>query len=705
MKKLLWLLMIAAVPVWAVRTERWEITTAQNFLRGKLYRLSISSDGELRLGYGANKAGEFAKEIWCSTVARDGTIYFGTGSPADIYRIKDGQVAKVLETDAIAVTALATDSHGNVYGATLPEGKIFKAAAGKNEGAEFCRLRSPYLWSLVFDKEDRLFAGTGPDGKIYRVGPDGKAEEWFAAEESNLMSLAIDADGALLAGGSDRGLLYRISEKGKGVVLHEFAEDEVKTLVVSGADLYVGVNKQKVKRPRGTAARRPSAAEFEELTQRLTTQFGTRPTTESGERARETPPEARMGNLLLGSLYKRNASGRVDRLTTWESEAVMDMALDRDGDLIVATAGQGRVYRIHGSEKWELLFDLDEQQALTVAVRDGRLAFVGTGNIGNGYLVDPEQATEGEYTSEVHDSRFLTTWGNLTWRGSGAVGVMTRTGNTALPDNTWSAWSEALTNSPSKVISPRARFIQVRARLANKSAPVLQSLNLYSQIQNQKPEVTSIDIGEKPKPEKAKEEKTDSGDEEKEKKPDDPRPKQASALKRVSWRATSKDGDVLVYRLYYRADGDDVWVPVPLDKPLKKLEYWWDTESVPDGWYKVKVVASDEESNPAGTELTDESVSDSVKVDNRRPEVANLAFNAGKLTGTARDNLSLIRYLEYSVDGGEWKFFGPKDGVFDDREESFEVSLEVKPGPHSIAVRAADEEGNVGVEKISVRVK
>ncbi len=26
-------------------------------------------------------------------------------------------------------------------------------------------------------------------------------------------------------------------------------------------------------------------------------------------------------------------------------------------------------------------------------------------------------------------------------------------------------------------------------------------------------------------------------------------------------------------------------------------------------------------------------------------------------------------------------------------------------GPHSIAVRATDEEGNVGVEKVSVRVK
>src|SRR6266705_3360915 len=164
----------------AVKTERWELNSSQDFMSGKLQRLIVTSVGELRLGYGTTKLGEFAKEIWCSTVARDGAIYFGTGSPADVYMVSDGQPAKLFETDAIAVTALATDSRGNVYAATLPEGKIFKIAAGKKAGAEFCRLRAPYVWSLVFDKDDRLFAGTGPDGKIYRVNPDGRAEEWFA---------------------------------------------------------------------------------------------------------------------------------------------------------------------------------------------------------------------------------------------------------------------------------------------------------------------------------------------------------------------------------------------------------------------------------------------------------------------------------------------------------------------------------------------
>lgn len=714
-------------PVSAVTTGRWELHTSADFMRGKLERLTVSSDGQLRLGYESTKLGEFAKEIWCSTVGPDGTIYFGTGSPADVYAVgKDDTATKLFETDAIAVTALALDSRGNLYAATMAEGKIFKMPPGRDkQGAEFCKLRAPYVWSLAIDKQGNLFAGTGPDGKLYRISSDGKAEEWFATEESNLLSLAFDADGALLAGGSDRGLLYKISAKNSGVVLHQFDEDEVKSLVWSNGNLYIGVNKQKVRRPRGPAGRRPSAGEFEDLTQQLSSQFGARQPAEAAGSQRETPPEARLANLLSGALYVRNADGRVDKIAGWDNESVSALTVDAEGGLLAAMAGAGRVYRVPDDQHWELLFDFDTHQALTLAMRDGRLAFVGTGNVGNAYVVDGQRAAAGEFTSEVRDSRFLTTWGNLSWMGSGTIAASTRTGNTALPDSTWSDWSAPIHTSPGKVGSPRARFIQLRLRLSSASKPVIEDVNLYYQIQNQKPDLSSVDVGERPKPvsDKSKPDTSAAKPEEGtgadaiaaaaamqspavERKPEELRPKPATTTQRISWHATDKDGDTLVYRLFYQAQDDDLWVPMPLDKPLKKTEYTWQTDSIPDGWYQIKVVASDEESNPAGAALTDEKTSNPEKVDNRRPEVVELAFQSASttITGVARDNLSLIRFLEYSVDGGEWKFFAPKDGVFDDREEAFEVEIGPLPtGPHYIAVRATDEEGNVGAEKIFVK--
>ena len=250
----------------AVKTERWEVKTPAEFMRGKLQRLAVNGDGGLQLGFNATKLGEFGKEIWCSTVTPDGTIFFGTGSPADVYAVgKDGKAAQVCQTDAIAVSALVSDTKGNVFAATLPEGKILKIGADR-KASDFCRLRSSYVWALAVDKDGALFAGCGPDGKIYRISADGKAEEWYTAEDSNILCLAFDpADGALLAGGSDRGLLYRVATKGKGSVLHEFAEDEVKALLVSGRDVFIAVNKQKARRARTpSTTRKPNAGEFED---------------------------------------------------------------------------------------------------------------------------------------------------------------------------------------------------------------------------------------------------------------------------------------------------------------------------------------------------------------------------------------------------------------------------------------------------------
>ena len=443
----------------------------------------------------------------------------------------------------------------------------------------------------------------------------------------------------------------------------------------------------------------------------LSAQFGA-PAAERVSRGRETPPEARIANVLAGALYLRNANGRVDRWASWENESLHAIARDAEGGVLLAMAGAGRVYRVPDAQHWEMLFDFDEKQVLTLAVRDGRLAFVGNGNIGNAYLVDAQKAADGEYTSEVHDCRFLATWGNLAWRSDGAVSVAARTGNTALPDNTWSPWSESLRQTPGKIASPRGRFIQLRATLARQSDPSLRSLTIHLQVQNQKPEVASVEVGEKSKAatatttDKPKAEPTE---------PTTPkpvteefRPKPSSPMKNISWRASDKDGDTLIYRLHYRAEGDEAWIPMLHGRALRTTEHAWDTDSIPDGWYRVKVTASDEECNPVGEALTDAKLSEPIKVNNSRPVVADLAFDAatGTLSGVARAKLSLLRFLEYSADGTEWKFFAPSDGVFDDREEKFAVKLQpaLAAGPHTIAVRATDEDGNLGVEKTTVKL-
>ncbi len=726
-------------PLAATKTQRWELGGINDFMRGRIDRLVVNSDGELRPGYGHVRLGEFAREIWCSMTAPDGTIYFGTGAPAEVYRLNaDGQTHRILETDAIAVTALALDAKGNLVAGTLADGKLYRLTPERireiAEGKEckerekvsaYGQLESPYVWALTLGKDGRLYAGTGPDGKVYVVEEDGTSSVWFESVDANILSLAWDAGGVLLAGGSDRGLLYRIEGKGKGTVLHEFAEDEIKSLAVVDNRLYIGVNRQKTRRPRIPVARVGAPTEVEQLTQRMTASPQAGATAEP-RRDRETPTVARMANLLSGALYVRQAEGRFDKLAGWENESVLDLKVDGQGRVLAALAGEGRVYRVSDRQQWELLFDFDESQALTMAMRDGQLAFVGTGNVGAGYRVDKDVSAEGTFTSDVYDAKFASHWGNVFWRGTGAISISTRSGNTRIPDELWSEWSAPLKENPSRVTSPPGRFVQMRAVLSSGSNPVLRTLTLHLQSQNQKPEIASLSVDGEAAGDKsvgktgattprasADGAMIDVSATAKTSAPAETvkveafRPRKASTTRKISWTASDRDGDSLVYRLYYRAEDDDVWVPMTLNEPLKKNEHTWETDSIPSGWYRVKLVASDEESNADEAALSDERISVPVKVDNRRPVVEVSAFDVatGILTGVARDDLSLIAFFEYAINGGNWKFFAPVDGVFDAPEEKFSVVVPgLMPGVHHIAVRATDEEGNIGVEHITVRV-
>ena len=75
-------------------------------------------------------------------------------------------------------------------------------------------------------------------------------------------------------------------------------------------------------------------------------------------------------------------------------------------------------------------------------------------------------------------------------------------------------------------------------------------------------------------------------------------------LETLQWRAEDENDDELVYDVLYRREGESSWKPLRRGVPDTILV--WDTNTVPNGSYFVKIVASDGPSNPAGTALTGE---------------------------------------------------------------------------------------------------
>src|SRR5690606_20501308 len=78
-----------------------------------------------------------------------------------------------------------------------------------------------------------LYVGTGDQGKVFRVTRAGTGELWYETGQSHVTAFAFDSQDRLLAGSEPNGLLYRISGKDKAFVLYDSNLPEIRSIHVS----------------------------------------------------------------------------------------------------------------------------------------------------------------------------------------------------------------------------------------------------------------------------------------------------------------------------------------------------------------------------------------------------------------------------------------------------------------------------------------
>jgi len=216
------------------------------------------------------------------------------------------------------------------------------------------RLAGPsedFYLSYVMTPEGTSYLGTGHEGKVYRLGQDGKAELYFQAPEMDVTSLAVDKKGNVYAGTSPNGKIYKISSPLKGEEFFNPAERYIwELLVLENGNLLAAVGES-------------------------------------------------------GGIYEISPQGEGRLVHKAAENHVLCLKLDRGGHIIAGSGGPGSVYRIEKSGgKAAVIFETPFEEVRSLAFDlDGRIyaAAGGTPSRGRDGLAPPAAGRQADVSVSV----------------------------------------------------------------------------------------------------------------------------------------------------------------------------------------------------------------------------------------------------------------------------------------------------------------
>jgi len=729
----------ASVSLLAASPTFWTVSTQADFLKGDVEDLSIDSDGRVFPGPSASILAETAAPfLWTVAAGADGALLAGSGNEGQVLKVaKDGKLSVFFDAPELEVHALAAAPNGGLYVGTSPDGKIYQVAAD-GTSKTFFDPEDKYIWALAVDKSGNVFAATGDKGIIYKITPDGQGTRFYKTNAGNVVSLAFTKSGDLIAGTESPGRVFRIDSSGKAFVLLDspFREIHALRLTDDGTIYAVALNGQQggESRPATDAPappEPPARAPVPSVSTEITA-VAVMDNPVGGANAPQVPRQSRRGGR--GTIYRIRPDGLWDAMWDSGDDAPYDLVIEPGGSLLVGTGTEGKIFRISGDPARATLLARASAKQVTALLREPSGRVVGAAsNPGKLFALSPAAARRGTYESDVRDAGTVASWGVIRWRAiaaSGEVSIYTRSGNTATPDDTWSPWSKAYSNpSGEQIGSPNARYLQWRAVLEMNGAqpPVLTSVTTAYLPRNLRPEISSITVHpagtvfQRPfstgEMEIAGFEDNTSDGRAQTQGPASAGGGQSGGapalgrriyqkgLQTFVWKADDENDDRLVFDVMYRREGETTWKV--LHRGLTDPIFVWDTTSVPDGTYFIKVSASDAPSNSPGTALVGELESVSFDIDNTAPRIevqpATRSGSRTTISFVVRDDQSTVQRVEYSLDASRWRVAFPKDGIPDSRREDFEVTLDDSEVGRSVIIRATDAMNNVATAVAEIR--
>lgn len=583
------------------------------------------------------------------------------------------------------------------------ECKLIRFKAGKMETIFEPEDTTKYIFAITTDAKGNIYLGTGPKGNFYMLDSFGKnAQLIYKSRDKNILSLAADDDGFVYAGSDKRGLVYKINPRTKtAAVLYDSDQPEITSLLLTkNNDLYAAATSAKVVQTQVKFASQLSLAGRPESSSDkgksggtsgagLKLEIANTKKTSDDKTVQRTslfPKGAKPGSVSF--VYKITGAGYVKK--EFSAPAVLFCLAEEGQELLVGTGNDAQLFSIEPATEQQGIVYEDEQASQITAVASGNEVYLGTANPAKLIKLNKTFAAEGTYSSDLIDAGQPARWGKLQIEADIPYGcrVMAacRSGNVKdVNDPSFSEWSGLIeVTEPIQLDCPIGRFCQYKLVLKSpdgRESPLIREVAVASTVPNLAPKVESVNVS-----------------------------RIATAGKqgafKIEYKAKDENNDKLIYKLDFRKIGRNIWIE--LEDETEKTNFEWNSKTVEDGKYEIRVTASDEKSNTTTTKLTGSRISDPVVVDNTAPVIIKSDVKAAgdkvTLKLTVKDEFTAIGLVYYTVDSNsDWIGTIPDDLVYDTTEEDFTIVVEkLKAGEHIIALKLSDDVGNTAYKTFEV---
>lgn len=665
-----------------VEVKKKEINTFNAFQKGTFSGTALDSKGNLFIGPRIKEFTGPEREYYLGlAIDKSGNIYVGTGHRAAVYKVntsapagtsdpESSAAAEIAQLDELDVYALLVRDKGEIFAGTSPDGKLYKISNNKAKEKtvkEFFNPEEKFIWDIKEDLAGNILLATGNSGGVFRVNKDGSSTRIFTSEDTHIVSLFVSKSGAILAGSGDRGILYKIDNTKVKVLfdspfeeIRGICEDKDGNIFFTGSR---GIKKQNI-------------LDDVEIETFLDTKK------KKKEREEIIPVEKSI-------VYLYRPDGVVERLWGSEAEYIYSACYDeKNNRVLIGTGNSGRVYSIDKDGGFSIIYESESAQVFKITAMNGGFALI-SNNAATVARIEDALNGNGTYYSEVYDLGIQSKLGKIYWdseiEANTNVSLYVRTGNSNVPDETWGKWSAPFTDSENSNISiSGVRYFQVKAALNSTNisiSPRLNNYKVYYVQSNLKPELKRIDIS-KPADNPVH----------------DPAVKDGAPVRKdknhlsIQWRASDPNKDKLKYNIYLKKASDRSWILLKEDITVPRTEL--DTRLFQDGKYLLKVSADDSLANPPTLSKSAELISFPFLIDSTAPEISDFVVQGARVTFTVNDKTSLVTGAFYSYDGKLWFPVFPVDLIADSRTESYDFTLTDKKDNTYIFIKVIDEFDN-----------